>query len=493
MKAAQEVPYMMQQYHRAVAETDGVGRAGAADAEAWLRRVDQERTDDSVRRMRDAQQNDRERALLADSEDRLQRRERDIDRHEADLRQREDALLAERKRSLQTLSTTTAAAAAAAASPRRRAPPSPPQIPAELMRTITSLQDDNKELRSLIKDIKEGLHNTTTTTTTTPAKAAPPTADPPLSAKVRGVLYAAGLMHYSEVFREHQMDDVALRHATEDDLADLGLTPTEQVKLLNVISGVSSPSPPTAPTHISYSAPISPERFSPAGTITAADAGFHREVLTAFYTKLDPQKVGHVDFLLQDLQGSVEDIYPTLVDAYALERSVFTPNIAEVLGFGKAGAAPVLAALWRDREVELLSKLSGRPCDWVELRDRSGQAFYFSNTFNVSQWARPVALVGSDALLVEGQRYASHLNDARSVGIRPEPCSLNSPVFASEGRQRTPSHSPPRRINERDQHNQAWVTAYLEKHAPHRLCEINDMFARHSPSVLVDLLLQQYG
>eukprot|EP00754_Rhynchopus_humris_P008270 Rhum_TRINITY_DN13704_c4_g1::Rhum_TRINITY_DN13704_c4_g1_i1::g.63741::m.63741 len=522
MTGEQELHHMTARYRGAQDERDDLARAGYHEHDAYLRRQEMARSDDSIRRMREETDAFVQRERVAALEEAVQRREREMERQERAVAHREELMRDERRRLLELSSA--APAAAATASPR----PSSGLTP-EVVLSITSLQNENREMRDMLRELKGDLQRSlaapaaagATTTVLPPqpqaaaAAAEAGDANPPLSAKVRGMLNVVGLGHYGEVFREQQMDEIALQHATEADLAELGLSAAEQVRLLAVVrssaesavhveTSLGAMAMAAAPPMASPSSPLplaAPAPGSPGAGLSASDAAFHKSVLTAFYSKYDADKVGHVDFLIDDLRGGIEDVYPGIMAAYNLETSVFAPRVAEVLSVGRYGAAPVLAALWHDREVELLSTLTGRLCQWAELTDHDGRMYYFSDSFNLSQWARPVSLAQSDARLYEAQSFAQHAASVRSVlppyrgGGSPYPAAAYGPVpvAPSQGRQRTPSPSPPRLLHQRDEHHKAWVVAFLLKYAPHRIIEVSELLRRHSGPELVELLSREYG
>ena len=517
MTREQELHYMTARYRGAQDERDDVARAGFHEQDAYLRRQEMARSDDSIRRMREETDAFVQRERVAALEEAVQRREREMERQERAVAHREELMRDERRRLLELSS------APAAASPAAAHHPSASGLTPEVVLSIASLQNENRDLRDMLRELKGDLQRSMAAPQAAATTALPPQpqsataeagggggdANPPLSAKVRGMLNVVGLGHYSEVFREQQMDEIALQHATEADLAELGLSAAEQVRLLAVVrssaeSAVHVETPLGAMAMAAPSSPLplaAPAPGSPGAGLSASDAAFHKSVLTAFYSKYDADKVGHVDFLIGDLRGGIEDVYPGIMAAYNLETSVFAPRVAEVLSVGRYGAAPVLAALWHDREVELLSTLTGRLCQWAELTDHDGRMYYFSDSFNLSQWARPVSLAQSDARLYEAQSFAQHAASVRSVlppyrgGGSPYPAATYGPVpvAPSQGRQRTPSPSPPRLLHQRDEHHKAWVVAFLLKYAPHRIIEVSELLRRHSGPELVELLSREYG
>eukprot|EP01063_Lacrimia_lanifica_P028689 TRINITY_DN4232_c0_g1_i2.p1 TRINITY_DN4232_c0_g1~~TRINITY_DN4232_c0_g1_i2.p1 ORF type:complete len:772 (+),score=288.67 TRINITY_DN4232_c0_g1_i2:93-2408(+) len=495
---AEEIPFMMQRLMEAEREMEALQKASYQEDDSFRRRRELLRDEESVRRARDENQALLDREHLRQREDALNARERALQQQIRDMQFREKQELSRREEDI------------------RRSAASPPRPPPgagvsgngwspESILSVANLQAENRELRSKLSALRETISARREEEEHEAALAAAP--EFRLEGKVKDALAACGLTRFERPLAVHGMDADAIVCATTSDLKELGLNENEARMLREALNpppplqlqphlapaAAGGLAPPPAVDAAAY--PLGNQAMqvyalngvpaSPKVVLSSADTGFHKGVLSAFYTKYDAAKLPQVEYLLQELEGDVQGLYPALVDSYRLSVDpYYIARIAEHLPGTRQAAAAVLGALWKDREGELLSTLSQRACAWTEMTDAHGRVYYHSTAFGVSQWARPAAFLENDARMAAGAAYAQQ--------VVQQTLNVRGGGVAAQGQQRTPSPSPQRRLGERDEHYRAWVVAYLIKNAPHRVAEVDTMLRKWSGPELVEILTREY-
>ena len=211
---------------------------------------------------------------------------------------------------------------------------------------------------------------------------------------------------------------------------------------------------------------------------------WHQSVLKEFYQTNDVIKVPQVDQILTEYHTNLNVLYETLVNIYNIEASQYADDVRKtcLIYFpGREPAAEIVCRICKGREAELVEQLilEGRGemtgsmtehyasiSRWAELEHpEERRIYYYNDLAKLSQWAKPAALRTKDKITEE-------------VISTAVPSTLNKIPFSSVG-----ASSPPNpTVTEwqtRVTHYRAWLCAFLVKHDPKRLEEVDSIIARY--------------
>eukprot|EP01060_Flectonema_neradi_P032181 TRINITY_DN5075_c0_g2_i2.p1 TRINITY_DN5075_c0_g2~~TRINITY_DN5075_c0_g2_i2.p1 ORF type:complete len:765 (+),score=172.87 TRINITY_DN5075_c0_g2_i2:87-2381(+) len=447
--------------------------------------------EDSLRRQREMihlSETDRLHRL----EDQLRQKEYDVQRREKDLRWREEQVEEERKRTLQRsppreMNTAAADAAASATSD---------QAAVGILQSLQTLHQENKDLRTMVAELKEkqllqqqlAQQQQQQQQQQQPYQNSQPSSP---TAQLHRILLDAGLSHFESVLHQNQLDRDTLELATPTDLTEIGMSEREAQRLLNSIKMLPPhlQSPPRMKTAVESYAPPKEPFYPPMEAVRvplpvcAEDVEFHRSVLASFFARHDPPKVTSVSQVVQELisTSGLDQFYPALINAYGLERSPYSEKVAQNLDVGRQSAAVVLCDVWKGQEGELLQSITGLNPKWTEYMDND-RYFYYSETFNLSQWKRPFSVSMPEHRSLAASAFADSVVPHADTFL----------PHGMEGHQRSGS-SPHRQLKKYVDHYRAWVIAFLLKHDQKRVSEADDLLNRYSGPELVEILSQQYN
>ena len=434
--------------------------------------------DESIQRQREMiHLNEKDRLIRL--EDQLRQKENDMQRREKELRWREDQAEDERKRALlsspmRSLNTVAVESTSSAVAHGEAA---------GVLQSLQNLHLENRELRNMVAELKQKQL----------LQQHQQDSQEPLSPKshLHRTLLDAGLSHFESHLQQNQLDRESLQLATPSDLTEIGMTENEAQRLLNSIRVMPSHfQSPRRRTSIENSAMMpkgSPPRMSEVTFsrhhFCAEDIEFHKSVLGSFFSRYDPSKITSISQVVQDLMSSssLDQFYPALVSSYNLEHSPYTEKVAHYLDVGRHSAAVILCDVWKGREGELLHQVTGVNPKWTEYTDND-RCFYYSETFNLSQWIRPAMVSKSEHQMLAVGSYAASVSPHRELFL----------PHGMEGHQRSGS-SPHRQLKKTTDHYRAWSIAFFLKHDPSRVSEADNLLSRYSGPELVEILTQQYA
>ncbi|KAJ9447410.1 hypothetical protein DIPPA_32158 [Diplonema papillatum] len=237
-------------------------------------------------------------------------------------------------------------------------------------------------------------------------------------------------------------------------------------------------------------------------------ADWHRELLYKFYQAHDPVKTQQVDRILAEYADRLHTLYTMLAGIYDVEPSPYTGAVRRALAShhpGREEAAEILCKLCRGREAELLEDLHSKTTRgdiggveaWSELVDpASGRVYYYSRVAGEAQWSKPSILARRDQLLereVSAFVHPPAAGDAVPFSSHPPADNLAANPVPAE----SISYLPNTRSASRNRrlHHRAWLHAFLLKHDPARVNDVDEImerFAGHEDA-MVETIRKQYN
>ena len=294
-------------------------------------------------------------------------------------------------------------------------------------------------------------------------------------------------------------------------------------------SGTPDRSPERETTH--YPTMTSPGPTSPI-KISYKEQEWHHGVLIRFYEQIDPIKVAQVDQIVSHYctVPLLEELYPALASMYHLEPSPYASKVREVCETHhpyRAPATEILCYLSKEREAELIERQINEAGDakaalmqsismrsvrfeqshadewrglqeWTENEDpESGRCYYYSEVAKESQWGKPQVLKRRDEYLAGDIHEISKTapSDAQLHYSSNPPIGVPAPRNPTPNESATYTAQKQALRSQRHQYYRAWMFAFLEKYAPERLGEVEDLLRQFSgkEDVMVERLLFKYA